>query len=113
LAKGGARLWKSEEDYIGGGSIDPEHPDTLFISTPIDPRDDSKLAHHEIFKGVTADGGTSWNWTPITRNSTLDNLRPIVPKWDAQHHGVLWLRGTMSRSQDYNMQVVGLIEPQK
>ncbi len=113
LAKGGARLWRSEEDYIGGGSIDPHNADTVYISTPIDPRDEAKLAKHEIFKGVTADGGATWNWTPITRSSTVDNLRPIVPRWDAAHQGVLWLRGSMSRSQDYNMQVVGLVEALK
>ena len=57
LAKGGAWLWNSEQDYIGGGSVDPQNPTIVYISTPIDPRDDKKTPKHEIFKGVTADGG--------------------------------------------------------
>jgi hypothetical protein len=99
----GAWCWYQDDRVI----VDP------VIGTPIDPRDETRLAMHEIFKGVTADGGATWNWTPITRNSTVDNLRPIVPRWDAAHQGVLWLRGSMSRSQDYNMQVVGLVDALK
>jgi hypothetical protein len=108
LAKGGARLWNAEEDYIGGGAVDPQNSDVVYISTPIDPRDEARLAKHEIFKGVTADGGTTWKWTPITRNSAVDNLRPIVPQWKSDRTALLWLRGTMRKSQDYNMQVVGI-----
>ena len=110
LAKGGAWLWNSEQDYIGGGSVDPQNPTIVYISTPIDPRDDKKTPKHEIFKGVTADGGATWKWTPITQNSTLDNLRPIVPQWKSDRTALLWLRGNMRRSQDYDMQVVGIIE---
>jgi hypothetical protein len=110
VAKGGARLWNSEQDYIGGGSVDPQNPNIVYISTPIDPRDDKKTPKHEIFKGVTADGGATWKWTPITQNSTLDNLRPIVPQWKSDRTALLWLRGNMRRSQDDDMQVVGIIE---
>src|SRR5439155_16222535 len=101
----------AEQDYIGGGAVDPQNADIVYISTPIDPRDQTNLAKHEIFKGVTADGGVTWKWTLITRNSSVDNLRPIVPQWKSDHTALLWLRGTMRKSQDYNMQVVGLIEP--
>jgi hypothetical protein len=113
LAKGGARLWAAEQDYIGGGAIDPQHPEAVYISAPIDPRDNSKLAKHEIFKGTTSDGGATWAWKPITYNSTQSNLRPIVPQWQSDRTALLWLRGSMSRSQDYNMQVVGTIEPRQ
>ena len=40
----------------------------------------------------------------------MDNIRPVVPKWDAQHTAVLWMRGTYSTAQSFNMAVVGLIE---
>jgi hypothetical protein len=110
LAKAGARLWAAEQDYVGGGAIDPQHPEVVYISTPIDPRTNAKLDKHEIFKAVTADGGASWKWTPITFNSTNSNLRPVVPPWKSDKTALLWLRGSMSRSQNYNMDVVGTIE---
>ena len=111
LAKGGARLWSSEEDYIGGAAIDPQDCRFVYISTPIDPRDERDLDKHEIFKGVTADGGANWAWAPITFNSRFDNLRPIVPQWSSGHTALLWCRGTMHTSQSYSMQIVGIIEP--
>ena len=37
LAKGGARLWDAEQDYIGGGSLDPDDPSVLYISVTTDP----------------------------------------------------------------------------
>lgn len=110
LARAGARLWQSEQDYTGLGSIDPYDVNTVYVSAPIDPRDGSTLGHHEIFKGTTADGGATWQWTPVTQNSTVDNLRPIVVRGDPKRHVVLWFRGTMTRSQHYNTAVVGLIE---
>ena len=36
-----------------------------------------------------------------------------VPQWQSDRTALLWLRGSMSRSQDYNMQVVGTIEPRQ
>src|SRR5262249_1149468 len=108
-----ARLWEHEQDYVGGGSVDPQDPNVVYISAPIDPRDQSKLAKHEIFKGMTPDGGSTWSWVPITRNSSRDNLRPIVPQWNSDRTALLWFRGTARRSQDYVTQVVGIIEPNR
>ena len=62
-------------------------------------------------KGVTPDGGDTWQWTPITLNSSVENLRPVVPRWKSDRTAVLWCRGTMRSSQDYDMKIVGVIEP--
>jgi len=110
VAKAGPCLWRKEEDYTGLGSIHPHHPDTLYLSTPIDPRDEAPLAHHEIFKGVTKNGGASWQWMPVTENSGVDNLRPYIPVWDAEHTAVIWFCGTMTASQHYHTAMVGIIE---
>lgn len=111
IAKAGPPLFSTETDYTGLGTMDPTDPDTIYISTPIDPRDGmTTTLAHEIYKGMTHDGGASWSWTPITERSTHHNIRPVVPQWDDHHTAILWLRGKMRRSQDYHMAVVGIIE---
>lgn len=110
LAKAGKKLYDSEQDYIGLGALDPDDPHVIYISTPYDPRDDTTdLGQHEIWKGVTCDDGATFTWTPVTMNSGVDNLRPIVPKWDAENSALLWFRGSYSSAQSYNEEVVGII----
>ncbi len=49
-----------------------------------------ELAVHDL---ATGDGGATWQWQPITANSTADNLRPVVPKWDDPRTVLVWMRG--------------------
>jgi hypothetical protein len=108
IAKAGARLYGSEQDYTGLIALDPHDPNTLYMSTPIDPRDDTDLGVHEIFKGETTDGGVNWSWSPITFNSQIDNLRPTVPIWDDENTALVWMRGTYRSMHDYDLDIVGL-----
>jgi hypothetical protein len=133
VARMGQMLYDTEEDYTGLGAIDPSDPNTIYISAPLDPRNaaDPPLepnrgpidpgflwrptyqvldGPHEIYKGVTADGGQTWTWTPITENSSVDNFRPIVPTWDADHTAIVWFRGTYSSAQNIDAAVVGIVE---
>lgn len=108
LGKAGPKLFGREEDYTGLGALDPNDPARLYLSTPVDPRDGAELDAHELFEGVRGGDG-SWTWQPTTWNSTRDNLRPIVPAWDAEHTAVLWWRGTAVTSQNYDAAVVGVV----
>lgn len=111
IAKAGAQLFGgSETDYTGLGALHPNDPNTVYISTEIDPITDANLPHHEIFKGVTSDHGLHWEWTAITEHSSYDNLRPIIPHWDADNTAVLWWRGSMSSSQNFDTAVVGILD---
>lgn len=110
LAKMGAGLYGSEQDYTGLGAIQPDDPSKIYISTPFHPTDDTPLLNHEIFKGSTADNGLTWTWTQITFDSAVDNLRPVIAKWDAQNTAVFWLRGSYNTSQNYDQALVGLID---
>ena len=108
----------SEDDYTGLVSLVPNDPDTLYISTNVDPVTGSALIssadsgqHYEIFKGVTIDGGANWSWTPITENSTIDNYRPIMPESDGTNTALLWMAGTYSTYTNYDLDVVGLMTP--
>lgn len=110
LGQAGPYLSDNEQDYTGGAALDPDHPDTIYISTAVDPRDDTTiLDHHEIWKGVTCDDGVSFEWTPITMSSMVDNLRPTVPKWDEDHTALLWIRGLYTSPQDFGTELVALI----
>jgi hypothetical protein len=109
LCLAGKKLYYSEQDYTGLATLHPNDPNTIYISTPFDPRNDSNLGVHEIFKGFTTDDGASWTWTPITENSVRDNLRPIIPAWDNHNTALLWWRGTYLSAQNYDAAIVGLI----
>ena len=110
LGKAGPKLYAAEQDYTGLGALHPDDPHTIYISTTFDPRDDkTNLGKHEIFQGTTCDNGATFTWTPLTARSTVDNLRPIVPKWDASHTALLWLRGTYTTAQIYSQSIVGVI----
>jgi hypothetical protein len=110
LAKMGPKLYADEEDYTGVGALHPDDPTTLFISTPYDPRDDTtKSSKHEIWQGTTCDNGATFQWTPVTANSSRRNIRPIVPKWDSQHTALLWLQGDYASASYTTSRVVGII----
>jgi hypothetical protein len=110
LGQAGPKLYSSEADYTGLAAVHPDDPNTIYISTTIDPRNDLNLGIHEIFKGVTNDEGGTWAWFPITWNSVRDNLRPIIPAWDENNTALLWWRGTYFSAQRYDAAIVGIIE---
>jgi len=116
LVKGGRTLYRNEsgwweEDYLGGAALDPDDPHVIYVSTNIDPRDDTTdHTLNEIWKGVTCDDGATFTWTPMTMNSDDENLRPVVPKWDAGHSALLWFRGDYQTAQQYSAEVVGILQ---
>lgn len=62
-----------EVNYSGGMTFDPASPDIIYFSHQID-------GVFEISRGRTQDAGRSWEISPVTRNSRLDNVRPFVPR---------------------------------
>jgi hypothetical protein len=119
LCQAGTKLYSSEADYIGLGSLHPNDPNTIFISTKFDPRavqpglpdtNQPYSTFHEIWKGTTTNHGANFSWIPITQNSLRDNLRPIVPSWDENDTALLWFRCTYNTAQSIDGAPVGLIE---
>ncbi len=115
MAHAGSRLYSGEDDYTGLVALDPRDPDVLYISTNADPVSGEPLIsgvdgerHYEIFRGFTRNHGKSWKWKPVTKDSTADNLRPIVPVWE-DGTILLWLRGTYRKYIDYDLEVVALV----
>lgn len=100
IAHAGKRLYPGEDDYTGLGAIDPQNTNVVYLSSNADLKTGQPLIstgdgrrHHEIFRGETKDGGATWQWAPVTTNSTVDNLRPLVPVWKDERTALVWMRG--------------------
>ena len=118
IAYAGERLYPGEDDYTGLVAIDPEDVNYLVISTNADPVSGAPLIsnadgqhHYELFAGTIEETGVPVAWQPLTRNSTVDNIRPIMPAWDSDRRVILWMRGSYSKYKDFNTQIVGIIQP--
>jgi autotransporter-associated beta strand protein len=116
IAYAGTCLYSAENDYTGLISLNPSDPNTVYISTNADPVTGAALIssadsqrHWEVYRGFTNNGGASWTWTPITANSTTNNIRPNLPVWDNQHTALCWLKGTYSTYTSYSMSAVGYV----
>jgi hypothetical protein len=101
IAYAGLRLYPGEDDYTGLGAIDPLDTATVVISTDAEPASGASLVsrsdgqrHHELFIGRTRDGGASWRWEALTRDSREDNLRPLIPIWKDPRLALVWMRGS-------------------
>jgi hypothetical protein len=119
IAYAGTRLYPREYDYTGNICLNPDNLDEVFISTDADPVTGKALIsaadgkrHYEIFRGVTDNGGKSFSWEALTKDSPFDNLRPMVPKWNKQQTLLLWYRGVYRTYTDYETEVVAaVLEP--
>lgn len=60
-----------EPHYSGGVYLDHKNPDIVYLSKPVNDV-------FEIQRWTTSDMGKSWTTDSITRNSSLDNVRPFV-----------------------------------
>ncbi|MBK8010721.1 MAG: BNR-4 repeat-containing protein [Deltaproteobacteria bacterium] len=117
MAYAGTRLYPIEDDYTGNVALHPDRANEVYISTDVDPITQAQLIgadgkrHYEIFRGRTADLGATWRWSPVTFNSEVDNLRPVVPDWDAANTALLWVRGTYTTFVDFDTSLQALINP--
>lgn len=121
MAFAGTALYDVECDYTGLCALNPADVDTVYISTNSDPQTNSPLVssadgkrHYEIYRGRTKDGGKTWIWTPITENSSVDNLRPIAAYGSQKGKSVLlWLRGVLNTYTSYSLDVAGMLDEYK
>ncbi len=93
--------WRREREphYSGGITLDHADPSAAYLSRQVDGR-------FEIERWATADGGHSWDRTPITSGSEEDNVRPVVPRGvGGQGDLVLWLQGRYVRYTKYDMRI--------
>ena len=111
----GRSLYDPERHYTGLAAIDPTNVNTVVIATDADPVTGSPLIsaadgrrHRELYRGVRSPDGR-FAWTPLTADSTVDNLRPV---WAASASGataLMWLRGRYTTFLDFSMSLVGIV----
>jgi hypothetical protein len=119
IAHAGSRLYPGEDDYTGLAVFDRNNLNTIYLSTNAHPLSGQPLMsladqkrHHELFRGTTSDSGATWNWEPITANSTVDNLRPIVPAWNDTRTILVWMRGSYRHNRgEWTTAVVATVLP--
>ncbi|MBN1308649.1 MAG: hypothetical protein JXA18_12065 [Chitinispirillaceae bacterium] len=110
IGKAGGPMYAAEQDYTGLGALSPDDQNRIYISSPYNPGDDASTPKkREIWRGSTADHGATWEWEPVTANSSQDNFRPVVPQWKPGKEAVLWFRGTYTTAQNFSTNIVGLI----
>lgn len=110
IGKAGGPMYADEQDYTGLGALCPDDPGRIYISSPYNPGDDASTAKkREIWRGTTTDNGATWKWEAVTSNSSVDNFRPIVPKWKKGKEALLWWRGTYTSAQNFTTDVVGIL----
>lgn len=81
--------------YSGGFSMDHSDPNIVYASR--------QISTWEIYRYVTADGGSSWVETALTSGSSSKNIRPYVAG-----PLVVWLTGTYTGySAAFNMGITG------
>ncbi len=115
IAYAGSRLYPAEQDYSGLITLHPGDPDIVYISADVDPVTNEPLLtdgerRYEIFRGNRNPETDTWKWTPITRNSQKDNIRPIIVS-EGDRTVVMWLYGRYTTYRDYDLQVWALINP--
>lgn len=115
VAHGGNCLYDRESSYTGLIALDPADPTTVVLSTDVDPTTGKATGgKHEIYRATvgSADDIKNIRWKPVTTNSPVRNIRPIIVR-DGPTRVIAWLRGDFTTYTDYQLDVVGVIESGK
>jgi hypothetical protein len=109
IAPGGGAIYRDEAFYSGGIAIDPDDPRIVYFASNQDPITRASTRHFELYRAVTGDLGAHWTVTPLTRGSSVDNLRPVVPANHPTKVAVVWMQGTYHSYFDYDTRIVALL----
>jgi BNR repeat-containing family member len=85
---------------VGSITLDHERPNTVYLSA-IGSR--GKL---EVEVWVTADHGDTWTHREITRDSRVDNFRPVTPRGLRNGEEVAWFAGSRTHYTEFDTNVI-------
>lgn len=100
-AAGGQLGGAADVYYAGGVYLDHAEPTIVYASRQVS-------GQFEIYKYVTANGGTSFTETALTANSPQPQVRPIVPRGSTAPLKVMWYRGIYGDYLKYLTGIVGM-----
>jgi hypothetical protein len=116
IAFAGRALYETQPNYTGLVTLDPGDPARVVISTDVSPNtaaplisSDDASRHWELWEGQRGPSG-EWSWQPLTADSPVDNLRPVIAEHEGGAEALLWLRGTYASYLDYDLDVVAAVE---
>ncbi len=115
IAFAGRALYAVESHYTGLVALDPTDGNRVVISTDVDPVTGAPLVsgtdgrrHYELFDGRRQPNGT-YAWSPLTANSTQDNIRPVITANGSGAWALAWMRGRYTTYRDYALEIVGVV----
>jgi hypothetical protein len=80
ICSAGPRLISGQPAYAGGVITDPEDPDIVYCARKVDGSGNvSAGGQWQLFKYVTANGGTTWTGTQLTSDTNVMHFRPFIP----------------------------------
>ena len=112
VARAGKCLYLKETSYTGLITLDPEDPTSVYISTDVHPSTGVDCGGpHEIYTAQIGpeDSIATIDWQPITANSPVGNIRPIIATGEGDRKVLLWMSGDYYNYQHYNVDVKGLV----
>ena len=112
VAYAGRCLYDTQTSYTGLIALDPVDPVTVLIATDVHPSTgEDRGGNHEIYRARVRAGDdiSTIRWTPLTVNSPVRNLRPVIVRGGG-YRLLTWLRGEFLSYTNYQLDVVGLIE---
>lgn len=93
-----------EPHYSAGICINHANSNEVYLSRKRDTT-------FEIERWVTHDAGKSWSHTPVTQNSTVINVRPIVPwGYNKEKGHILWMRGHYTHYTQFQTSIFCWVE---
>ena len=91
-----------EPSYSGGVSLDHGDPNTVFLSRRVG-------ALNVVEKWQTTDGGATFTSAPVAQDTTVDNLRPVVPLGSGADgtSDALWMSGSYRYFTEFSTTITG------
>lgn len=102
ICAAGGELYAAQDFYSGGVITDPSDIDTVYCSRKVDSNGVlSATGVHQLFRYVTANGGTTWTGTQLTFGA-LPAIRPYIPDGSSK---LFYVTGRYTTYTDYDTEI--------
>jgi len=88
------------EGQIASLTLDHETPNTVYLTA------NGSNGRHEVEVWATPDGGETWSRRALTRDSTVDNYRPVTPRRLTAWEEAVWFSGRRTYYREFDTEVI-------